>query len=116
MNSETWNLDTAEKIKVLKLLVHEQADKLSLLDYLSSISDLTFSTHASEMRYGETYYFRGTGKNVKAVIVPTITLSVLPRKYRKKHWFYVAIYCHPNDERFNTFPGFETVSAVQYDV
>ncbi len=117
MNSnDTWNLDTADEIKVIKLLVHEPSNERSLPAYLSRISDLNFSTHASEMRYGDTYYFRGTGKNVRVTIVPTITLSALPRQYRKKDWFFVTIYCHPNDERFDKISGYEIVSASQYNI
>jgi hypothetical protein len=116
MQNDPWDMDTAQEIKVIKFLIYSQKDNLALVDYLSSISDLIFSTHTSEMRYNETYYFRGIGKNVKATIVPTITLSVIPRKYRKPHWFYVAIYCHPNDQRFDTFPGYETILATQYDL
>ena len=116
MQSDSWNLDTAEKIKVIKLLIHEKLDNVSIVDYLSGISDLMFSTHASEMRYGETYYFRGTGKNVKAILVPTLALSALPRKYRKNNWFFVQIYCHPDDARFDTFPNYEITSADQYNL
>jgi hypothetical protein len=116
VQNDNWNLDTAERIKVIKVLVYEESNKLSLVDYLSSISDLIFTTRASEMRYGETYYFRGTGKNIKVTIVPTIALSVLPRKYRKQQLFYVLVLCHPEDMRFDTFHGYRTISATQYDV
>jgi len=116
MNNENWDLNTAEKVKIIKVLVYEESENLSLIVYLSSISDLAFSTHASEMRYGETFYFRGIGKNVKATIIPTITLTVLPRKYRKHNWFYVIIYCHPEDTRFDDFPGYITVTATQYNI
>src|SRR5262245_37591897 len=112
MNNDIWDLDTAEKIKVIKVLVYNDTDKLSLVDYLSRISDIVFTTHASEVRYGETYYFRGIGKNVKATILPTTTLSAIPRLYRKKNWFYVQIYCHPNDIRFDAFPDYDTIPAT----
>ena len=116
MQSDSWNLDTAEEIKVIKLLIHEKPGDVPIIDYLRSVSDLVFSTHASEMRYGETHYFRGTGKNVIAIIVPTLTLSGLPRKYRKHNCFFVQIYCHPDDARFDIFPGYEITSANQYNL
>jgi hypothetical protein len=116
MQTDDWNLDTAENIKVIKLLVREKGAAVSLLEYLSSISDLKFFTHASEMRFGDTVYFRGVGKNVKAVIVPTKNLKSIPRKHRSDEWLYLAIYCHPNDRRFDEFSSYETVSAVQYNI
>lgn len=116
MTKEDWNLDTADNIKVIKLLIYQTPDKTPLTNYLSTISDLTFTVHASEMRYGETYYFRGDGKNVRAIVLPTITLSAIPRKYRKQNWFYVNIFCHPDDLRFDTFPGYDSIPANQYNV
>ena len=116
MQSDNWNLDTAEHVKIIKVLVYDDASEISVVGYLSGISDLIFTTRASEMRYGETYYFRGTGKNVKATIVPTITLSALPRKYRKPKWFYVLICCHPDDTRFDVFSGYKVIPAAEYEI
>lgn len=116
MPNDSSSLDTVNNIKTIKLFIHETAEKLSLTEYLKSISDLTFSTHSSEMRYGETYYFRGNGTNIRALIVPTITLSKIPRQYRKQDWFYVKIYCLPDDMRFDTFPDYECAAAHQYNI
>jgi hypothetical protein len=116
MQNDNWDINTAEKIKVIKMLVYEEQNQLSLIDYMSGISDLIFTVHASEMRYGETHYYRGMGKNIKATILPTTTLSALPRKYRKREWFYVQIYCHPDDARFDVFLGYRTLPAGQYNV
>lgn len=116
MHNDNWDLNTAEKIKVIKMLVNEEQNQLPLVDYLSSNSDLIFTMYASEMRYGETYYYRGTGKNIKVTILPTTTLSALPRRYRKRGWLYVQIYCHPDDARFDVFPGYRTLPGEQYNV
>lgn len=118
MQENNWNIDTAkaDETKVIKLLIYSEKDNMDIVNYLSSISDLTFSTHASEMRFGDTYYFRGSAKNLKVLIVPTINLSVIPRKYRKRNWFYVAINCHQNDHRFDNLGGYITVPADQYNL
>ena len=113
MNNKPWNLDTAEEVKVIKVLLYEKGEA-SLVDYFSGISNVKFTTRASEMRYGETYYYRGDGTNIRITIVPTITLSAVPRRYRKPHWFYVVICCHPNDIRFDAFPRFDIVDAIKY--
>jgi len=116
MSNDVWNIDTADELKEIKLLIRENPNQLPLKDYLSSISDLNFTVHASEMRYGETYYFRGKGTNVRAIILPTKTLSVIPRQYRKQEWFFVRIFCHPTDVRFDTFPNYHSVPAYQYNI
>lgn len=116
MSDNSWNLDKADKIKAIKVLLHKNSEELAVISYLCSISDIIFSAHASEMRFGDAIYFRGTGKNIKATVVPTLTLSALPRRYRKPHWFYVQIYCHPDDTRFDVFPGFQIIDARQYRI
>lgn len=115
MDNEQWNLNTAKTIKVIKVLLYEK-DGTSIIDYFCSITDVKFTTRASEMRYGETHYYRGDGTNIKIMIVPTITLSAVPRRYRKHHWFYVFICCHPDDTKFDVFSGFDVVDANQYRI
>ena len=115
MDNDAWDLDTAEDGKVIRVLLYEKSEA-SLLDYFSGIADVKFTIHASEMKFGETHYYRGNGKNIKMFIVPTITLYALPRKYRKPHWLYVAVFCHPKDTRFDVFTEFEVIDATRYDI
>ncbi len=111
-----WNFDTANNIKVIKVFIFQEPGKILITDYLCSISDISFKTHASEMRFGETTYLRGEGNNLRAVIVPTLTISSIPRKYRRQNWFYLNIYCHPEDTRFDEFPEFVCESANKYSI
>jgi hypothetical protein len=115
MNNKPWNIDTTEDIKVIKVLLYNKSEP-SLVDYFSSISDVKFTTRASELRYGDTYYYHGDGTNIRITIVPTITILALPRQHRRHNWFYVAIYCHPDDTRFDDFPGFDIINATQYHI
>ncbi len=115
MDNEAWDIDKAEEIKEIRVLLSGKSEA-SLLDYFSGIADVKFTIHASEMKFGETHYYRGRGKNIKMFIVPTITLYALPRKCRKPHWLYAAVFCHPKDTRFDVFTGFEVIDATRYDI
>lgn len=110
MSSNDWNINKAKNVKTVAFLVYQPEDKLPLINYFGNISNLAFTVHASEWRFGDTYYYRGSSQDAKALIVPTKTLSAIPRKYRKDHWYYVKIFCHPDDIRFDRFSDYKYLS------
>ncbi|MBT3338957.1 MAG: hypothetical protein HN855_09170 [Anaerolineae bacterium] len=111
MPDNTWNIETATKTKSVAFIVLQPKATTSLVEYLSNISDLKFTAHASEFRFSNAHYYRGSSSKSKALIVPTQTLSSIPRKYRKPNWFYLKIFCHPDDLRFETLPTYEHISV-----
>lgn len=102
-NRPDWGI---RESKIFSALVNETSASLSVAEYISSVSDISFQLRDSEYLYNSEY-LSGSGNDIQVTIVPAVNLQWLPLRLRRPGWVYVSITCGIDDTRFDTLPGYE---------
>jgi len=104
----------SKEVKAITVFIRAPRGQRWILDYLGDFSDLRITQHESHVLYGGTSYYRIEGNHVKATVVSTQGIWSIPLRYQGKSWYYICLHCHPEDTRFDSFPGYEIAPASCY--